>query len=167
MKLLMPDIIFDKVMDITLEILMENDIKGLLIDIDDTLAKSEDPNPFEGVEEWISMLKSNGIKILLISNNKKERVKAFGTYLKLDYIYQGRKPFKENILKGCKKLNEDYKNIAIIGDQIFTDILGGRISKIKAFLVKSDPMFVEKKFIYIVKRKLERIIIQKYNKNIR
>ena len=134
-KIFIPNKIFNKVNDITYDEIKKFNIKGFLLDIDNTLAGDQDPNPFEGVVDWIEILRKNDIKILLISNNGEERVSKFAKLLKLDYISKGNKPFKKNIIRGCNILKVPHENICIVGDQIFTDIFGGNISNIKTFLV--------------------------------
>lgn len=128
------------------------------------MAGHQDPNPFDGVIDWIEMLRKNGVQILLISNNGEERVRKFAKLLNLDYISKGNKPFKKNIIKGCKTLKIPHENICIVGDQIFTDILGGNISKIKTFLVTDIYNEFEDSIIYKIKRRIERYIINKHYK---
>ncbi len=110
------------------------------------------------------MLKKNDIQILLISNNGEKRVSTFAKLLNLDYIFKGNKPFKKNIIKGCKTLKIPHENICIVGDQIFTDILGGNISKIKTFLVTDIYNEFEYSILFKIKRKIERYIINKHYK---
>lgn len=166
MKICIPDMVFDRVVDIGIDILKEKNIKGLLLDIDNTLARTHDPNPFDGIDNWVFLMKNNNIKMVLISNNKEPRVKAFAEIFGLEYIYSSRKPLKKNILKGCRMLNFNKENIAIVGDQIFTDILGGNLSKIKSFLVLTEHQNAETNYFFVIKRKLEKIFINKYNRKL-
>tara|TARA_Y100000589_G_scaffold289117_1_gene290993 strand:- start:6740 stop:7237 length:498 start_codon:yes stop_codon:yes gene_type:complete len=116
--------------------LIREGIKGLLLDVDGTLlcrTSKKIPMP---VKKWIS--KSKGIfTIYLISNNPSEkRISEIGNELGIRYKHRALKPSKRSTLEAIKILKEDNKNIALIGDRIFTDIFVGNRCKIKTILVK-------------------------------
>lgn len=163
MSVFLPDKIFNNLLDIDITLLKKYDLKGLLLDIDNTLAQHNYDAPFEYVNSWINQLKSNNIKLLLVSNNNKARVSKFGKLLDIGYIYGCKKPLVKNILAGCSRLGVDKTNIAIVGDQIFTDVLGGNRAKIKTFLVIPEDFNHEKTWLFSLKRRLERHFINKYD----
>ena len=116
--------------------LLNEGIKCLLIDVDGTLLSRGSINIPLQVKEWINESK-NFFNLYLVSNNpSKKRISKIGEELKVNYKYRAHKPSKKITLEVIKKLNEDNKNIAIIGDRIFTDILVGNRCKIKTILVK-------------------------------
>mgnify|MGYP000831335129 CR=1 FL=1 len=81
------DFAFRRVNDITPEFLFKNNIKGLLLDLDNTLTTHDNPVPGKGVEEWLKEMKSFGIKLIIVSNNHPERVKPVSyTHLTLPTI---------------------------------------------------------------------------------
>ena len=79
-------------------------------------------------------------------------------------MFFGTKPLKRGFKKAKEIVNKDYKNIAIIGDQIFTDVIGGNRCKIYTILV--EPISSRELFITSVKRGVENFIIKKYQKRI-
>lgn len=85
------------ILEITLDFLKENNIKGLILDIDNTLI-DYDKNILDGAKEWCDKNKENGIKMCILSNtNKVEKVEKVAKKLDLPYIYFAHKPFKKRI----------------------------------------------------------------------
>ena len=111
-------------------------ITCLLIDVDGTLlSRNSDIIP-DKVKNWI--IKSKEIfDLYLISNNpSKKRIHKIGTELGINYKFKALKPRIKDTLEVINNFNKDKKNIAIIGDRIFTDIIVGNRCKIKTILVK-------------------------------
>jgi len=159
---LYPNYYCDKVTDITIELLKENNIKGLILDVDNTLIDF-DRNMLEGTEEWIDRMKKNGIKCIILSNsNKIDKVTKVGETLDISFIYFATKPLKRGFKKAQKELGLDSENIAVVGDQIFTDVIGANRSKMFSILV--NP--IAKKDIWITrfKRPIEELIVKSYVK---
>lgn len=118
-----PNIYLNNVKDITVQLLKENKIKGLLLDVDNTLIDF-DLKILEGAKEWCENLKKNDIRLCILSNtNKIEKVKKVATELELPYINFAKKPFKTGFKRAVKLLELDAKNIGVVGDQIMTDVL--------------------------------------------
>lgn len=118
-----PNIYLNNVKEITLKLLKENNIKGLLLDVDNTLIDF-DLKILEGSKEWCDNLKKEGIKICILSNtNKIEKVKRVAKELDLQYINFAKKPFKKGFKRAMNLLEVNAKNIAVVGDQIMTDVL--------------------------------------------
>ncbi len=118
-----PNIYLDNVKEISLNLLKENNIKGLLLDVDNTLIDFN-LKILDGSKNWCENLKKEGIKICILSNtNKIEKVKKVAKELDLQYINFAKKPFKNGFIKAMNLLQLDAKNIAVAGDQIMTDIL--------------------------------------------
>lgn len=118
-----PNIYLNNVKDIKMELLKENNIKGLLLDVDNTLIDF-DLKILEGAKEWCESLRKEGIKLCILSNtNKIEKVKRVAKELELPYINFAKKPFKKGFKKAIDMLRLDAKNVAAVGDQIMTDVL--------------------------------------------
>ena len=160
--ILYPDFYCNNIKDIDINKLKENNIKGIILDVDNTLIDL-DHNLLEGAEEWCNNLKKQNINFCILSNsNKKEKVKKVAKLLDIPYIYFGTKPLKRGFKKAKEMLNLPYNELAIIGDQIFTDIIGGNRCKIYTILV--EPISTRELFITAIKRGVENIIISKYKK---
>ena len=119
--LLYPDFYLKNVKEVDIKLLKDNNIKALLLDVDNTLIDL-DRNILDGALEWCNHLKKEGIKFCILSNsNKKDKVEKVAKVLDIPYIFFGTKPLKRGFKKAKKLLNIDFQNMAIIGDQIFID----------------------------------------------
>ena len=156
---------FNKVSEISLEYLKGNNIKGLILDVDNTLIDYY-KNISEETINWANMLKQNGIKMCILSNsNKQEKVKEVAKKLDLEYTYFGMKPLKKGFKKAIKMLGLKNNEIAAIGDQIFTDVLGANRMKIYSILV--EPIEEKDIFVTLIKRPIENYIKKKYIENVK
>ena len=157
-----PKIYMNSVTEITLDFLEKNNLKGLILDVDNTLIDFE-KNISQKTIDWCYDLKNNGIKMCILSNtNKVEKVKKIADVLNLQYIYFAKKPFKKGFAKAKELLGLEPENIGVVGDQIFTDTIGANRSNMFSILVKP----VDKRDILPtkIKRPLENFIIRKYLK---
>ena len=135
-------------------------IKGLILDVDNTLTTHDNPIPLDGVKNWLKEMQSAGIKMMIVSNNSAERVTPFAEMLGLDFVPNGKKPLSKGFREAVKIMGLHKKQIAVIGDQLFTDILGGNLFKIKTILV--TPIELEKKGFLKFKRIIEKPILKHY-----
>ncbi|MCI8760012.1 MAG: YqeG family HAD IIIA-type phosphatase [Clostridia bacterium] len=160
---LYPNECFDKVEQITIEYLQKNKIKALILDVDNTLIDYH-RNLSQNVVKWTEQLKKNGIKLYILSNtNHKEKVEEVSKTLQIPYRNLAKKPFKAGFLKVQKELEEEPKNIAVVGDQIFTDILGG--NRCQMFTILVEPI-TKKDFWYTAwKRPIENKIKNRYKRS--
>lgn len=158
--MLYPNKYFHKVEEITIEFLQKNKIKALILDIDNTLI-DYNQKMSKDVEQWAKDLKGQGMKLYILSNtNHKEKVERVANAIGVPYRNLAKKPLKSGFLKVQKELKEKSENIGVVGDQIFTDIIGG--NRCKMFTILVDPID-EKDFWYTAwKRPLENKIKQKY-----
>ena len=135
---LQPNVYLSNVQEITIEFLMKNKIKALILDVDNTLIDYY-KNLSRDIVEWSKTLQGQGIKMYILSNtNKKEKVKNVAEKLKLPYEMFAHKPSKKGFLKIQKILKIDTNNIAVVGDQIFTDVIGG--NRCDMFTILIDPV---------------------------
>lgn len=159
-----PNIYLNNVKEITIELLNKNNIKGLLLDVDNTLIDF-DLKILEGAKNWCDNLKQNGIKICILSNtNKIEKVKKVAKELDLEYINFAKKPCKSGFKKATELLDLPPKNIATVGDQIMTDVFGG--NRMGMYTILTKPLGKKDIFVTRIKRPLENIIIKSYLKKV-
>ncbi len=124
MKKLYPNLYLKKVEDITIEILIKNKIKLLILDVDNTLIDYY-KNLSQEVINWAKEMKGQGIKLYILSNtNDKKKVEEVAKKLDIKYKHFGMKPLKRGFKNIEKETKINPENIAVVGDQIFTDILG-------------------------------------------
>lgn len=154
---------FNKVSEISLEYLKENNIKGLILDVDNTLIDYY-KNMSDDTIKWANELKRNGIRMCILSNsNKQEKVKEVASKLELEYTYFGMKPFKRGFKKAIKMLDLKNNEIAAVGDQIFTDVIGA--NRMKMFSILVEPIEEKDIFVTLIKRPIENYIKKKYLKS--
>ena len=112
--MLYPKEYLNSVKDISIEFLNKNNIKGLILDVDNTLISLDKKMPF-GVSDWAKNLKEKGIKIFILSNsNKIEKVEAVAKIIEVPYIFFGKKPLKSGFLRARDILKLDNENIAVV-----------------------------------------------------
>ncbi len=160
MKLFKPEYIFGKTTNITPEFLKEQGITNLLLDVDNTLTTHNNPEPSEGIDRWLDSMRAAGIGMMIISNNKKARVEPFAARLGLPYSSMSCKPLSIGYTRGMKMLGGTKENTAIVGDQIFTDVLGGNLKGIRTLMVLA--ILHEDSAGFKFKRRIEKGFIDKY-----
>ena len=131
-----PDWYFDKFDEATPEFLLTNGIRALILDIDNTLAPYEEPEPNERVLAWFDALKESGIKAAFVSNNDFNRVSLFNQQIGIPMYPKGKKPLKKFMRRAIRELGVEPSETAIMGDQIFTDVLGANCAGATSILVK-------------------------------
>lgn len=154
LSLFLPDYMFDKVTDISPKFLLSIGIRAVFVDIDNTLAPYEAPEPNEQVKRWFADLELHGIKAALMSNNDETRVRRFNRELRLPAYFNCGKPSTKCYLDALKRLGRDRAESCVIGDQIFTDVLCGKRLGLRAIIV--PPIRDKKTFFFRFKRILEK-----------
>ena len=150
---LYPNAYFKKIQDIKIQFLIKNKIKALILDVDNTLIDKQE-NLSEDVIKWVKEIKGQGVKMHILSNtNRKSKVERVANTLQLNYEYFGMKPLKIGFNKVRKILNEDSSRIAVVGDQIFTDIIGG--NRAGMFTILLEPISKKEYWYTIWKRPIE------------
>ena len=154
-----PNAYLKKVQDINIEFLMKNNIKALILDVDNTLIDYY-KNLSEDVIKWASEMKGQGIKLYILSNtNKKEKVEMVAKKLDIPFRSFAKKPSKKGFKKVQNELQLQSNNIGVVGDQVFTDVIGGNRSKMFTILV--DPVTPKDYWYTAWKRPIENIVKRK------
>ncbi len=157
--MLKPKAQFNKVTDITADFLKKNNITAVILDVDNTLIDL-DRKPLENVEKWVNSLKKENIKICIASNSiKKGKIEKVAKKMDIPFIYFSTKPLKRGLKKAVQILQEKNENIAEIGDQLFTDVLGA--NRMKMFSILTKPISGEKTKLGEIKRRIEKIYLKK------
>lgn len=156
------DFAFWRVTEITPEFLLKNNIRGLLLDLDNTLTTHDNPVPGEGVTEWLDSMRSAGIKMVIVSNNHPPRVKPFADMLGLDFVCEGKKPLSSGFNRAQKRMGIPFSQLAVVGDQIFTDMLGANLKRVRGIFVY--PIEHEKTRFFKLKRWAEKPFLPKITK---
>jgi len=157
-----PDVIVEKVQDIDLEALKKKGIKGLVLDIDNTLVAQFTKNASEDAKKWIQRVKDMGFLPCIVSNASRKRVTGFNMGLDIPAIHRAYKPSPKSYMRAAMLLGIKCSEIAAVGDQIFTDIYGGNRTNMYTILVKP----IDKKEILFVKlkRHIERFVLFRHRR---
>jgi len=133
---LLPKIIVKSVTELSAEVLSERGIELLMLDFDNTLVPYTTDIPEPAVVSWLDSLKARGIKLCVVSNSRKNRVRVFCGNYNLDCITHSRKPFPKGIRQCLQRYAASPERCALAGDQIFTDTLGANCMRVRSILVK-------------------------------
>lgn len=161
-KLLMPDYMFRKYDDVTPDFLENIGVRALIIDIDNTLAPYEQPEPDERLFAWVSSMRSHGIGMTLMSNNGRERVELFNKDLVLPAYWKSGKPRRKNLDRAMRDMGTGISDTAVLGDQLLTDALAGKRIGLRAIIV--PPIKDKTSLFFKFKRMLERPYVKKFKK---
>lgn len=146
MKLPIPDIKLPSIYSLTPQMLKDRNISLLLLDLDNTLAPYSESSPNEQLSRWVQTMKEAGIKLFILSNNKGERPRVFGKALGVPNRNRAGKPKTEVLFKVLAEYKTAPENAAIMGDQIYTDVLcgvrGGLTSVVVKPLSLKNPFFL-------------------------
>jgi len=154
---LLPDIQVDTIYDIDLEALKSRGIKGIITDLDNTLIEWNRPSATPELAEWLQKVQDKGYKLIVVSNNNAARVGAFASPLGIPFIHRANKPFHKSFKLAQKMMKLQPDQVVVIGDQIFTDVLGGNRLNLHTILV--IPIVQSDNFSTRFIRRLERIAL--------
>ncbi len=159
-KYLVPDYMFDRYGDITPALLQSIGVRALLIDIDNTLAPYEQPDPDDDHRVWFSAMAEAGIRCALVSNNGRARVERFNATLGLPAYWKSGKPFGRTMKRIMRAWGVTRGETAVLGDQLLTDALAGHALGLRTLIV---PPIRDKRTAFVrFKRWLERPYIRAY-----
>lgn len=160
MKFFQPTALRERVTDISPDLLKSLGVKALLLDVDNTLATYTSHTPSQGSLEWVRAMEDAGFRMMIISNNFKERVSSFGAMFGLGTLSFAIKPLPVGYLRAARRLRVRCRECAVIGDQIFTDIIGANLCRMKSILL--SPIEPEEGFTFKARRFLERGLRKKF-----
>ncbi len=135
--LFVPDAVAERVSDLVPEALAARGLRGLIVDLDNTLARWNDERCAPEVVTWLGALRQAGIAVCVVSNNGPERVGAFCRgFEDLPWIANARKPTRQAYGRALQRLAVPPGQVAVVGDQVFTDVFGGKRAGLMTILVR-------------------------------
>ena len=162
--MLRPDYYYDSVFHIPYDALKEQQIRGLIFDLDNTLTPFHEKLPPPKIVALMNDLQKQGFEICLVTNNTQTRLNGFNQDLQLKGIANALKPMTRGIKKAMALMGTTAKETVIIGDQLLSDVWSGKNAKITTIMVKP---ITEKDFFFVrMKRGIERLILRNYFKEI-
>lgn len=159
LKLFYPDIFVESIQEISLEQLNKRKIKGLILDLDNTITLWNSNKISIEVGEWFKVISAAGFKACILSNNGEKRIQRVARQLDIPYIHRAAKPNPRSFLRAVQLMGIKTEETAVIGDQIFTDVLGGNRAGLYTILVEplDDREFIGTR----ISRMLEGLLIHK------
>ena len=157
-----PDIYAKDIFSIDYEMLKTRKIKCLLFDLDNTLATINETTPAPKVKELVNYLEGLKFKVIIMTNSSKRRALPFKEHLNVDTAYRSMKPLKGKFKKILKIYHYKVSEIAMIGDQILTDVYGANRMGITSIFInkRAASDFVWSK----LGRKVEEFILNYFHK---
>ncbi len=160
LDLFLPNEQIKTIYDIDLLKLKEKGIKGIVVDLDNTLVAWNQFYVTEEILAWFDELKREKIKFVVFSNNHADRVATFAYPHNLPYIARAKKPLPKAFRQAVRQMNLSPQEVAIIGDQLLTDILGG--NNVGLYTILVDPLVKSDAPITQFNRKLEGLILERF-----
>ena len=160
LHLVTPDIRVDSVRELTPERLQQWGLRALLLDVDCTLTRYRQNTVAPEVAAWIDELRAADLGLCLVSNGMGRRIRRFADRLGLPCVARAMKPLPWGIRAALRKLGALPAETAIVGDQLFADIMAGRLAGVRTILVKpihpeEEPWFTR------LKRLPERFVLKR------
>jgi HAD superfamily phosphatase (TIGR01668 family) len=148
---------------LALDRLAQWQIRGIALDLDNTIVPWHTSNLVPGVADWVLAVRQAGIRVCLLTNNYGPQAKDVGRALDITVVRGALKPMPAALRRSLRELQTDPHNSLSIGDQIFTDVLGAKLVGMRAVLVRpiGGRAFITTKFL----RMLERPVLKRIQRN--
>ncbi len=159
LNLLCPDIYLESIYQLDLSKLKKKGIKGIITDLDNTLIAWDENEIYPQLDDWFKILKKEGFKVCIVSNNSLERVSEFADIFGIPAIPKAVKPRRRAFRLAMEKMQLKPEEAAVLGDQVFTDVLGG--NRLGLFTILVIPVS-EREFIGTkVVRQAEKFVLKR------
>lgn len=134
---LLPRLVTDRVTDLSPRLLRDHGVRLLMLDFDNTLVPYTTDEPTDAVAHWLKAMLQSDIRLCVVSNSHNDRVKEFCRRHGLDCITHARKPFAKGIRQCLQTYGLKAEECALVGDQIYTDVLGANGCGVMPILVNA------------------------------
>lgn len=156
---LFPDLILGSIYELDTEFLREKGIRGIILDMDNTLVPWGSCSVNPRVCRWVDSLKEEGFTLFVVSNSTPGKGKKLAEEIGVPAVWYSVKPWRWAFRYALKKMGLKPGETAIIGDQIFTDVLGGKRMGLFTILV---PQLGKKDYLWTrLMRKLEELVFRR------
>lgn len=134
---LLPKVIVPAATDVTPSYLHGKNIRLLMLDFDNTIVPYTTNIPTAKMQVWLETMMESDVSVCVVSNSKNDRVRKFCEQYSLGCITHARKPFSDGIRRCINEYELQPEECALVGDQIFTDVLGANCAGVHSVLVKA------------------------------
>ncbi len=137
-------------------------IQGLILDLDNTVVAWNASAPTEAVRQWVGRVREAGVRACIVSNNFSGRAQAIGRVLDVPVVAAAVKPIPWGFRRAMALMGTRPEQTALIGDQVFTDILGGNLLGVRTILVEplSEQEFPTTRLVRRVERLIRARVVQ-------
>lgn len=139
-----PDLKVESLLEIDLNGLKRRRLDGMILDLDNTIISWDSEAMPEEIQQWMESLHAEGIKLCLVSNNFSGRVGKIANICRTPYVARAYKPLRFGFQRALEQLQLPAVRVAVVGDQLFTDIWGG--NRMGMFTILTPPLS-EREFI--------------------
>ena len=160
MSVFIPHKILTDYRQVTPAFCKEQGIRGLILDVDNTFAPYEMPDPDADICAWVAAMREAGVGLAFVSNNHPPRLERFNRSLGCLTFCNAKKPGGKALRAAMAAMGTGTADTAVLGDQIFTDVWAGRRLGLRAYLV--PPIKDKKTLFFRCKRWLEKPFIRTY-----
>ena len=163
LNLFTPDLRAESVLELTPQRLRELGLDVLLVDVDCTLKRYPSPEVDAAVAAWLAGLRADGFSVCLVSNGRQARIRRLAEGLGLPFIAKACKPLPFRCWRAMRRLGAPRARTAMVGDQIFADVMAGRLAGLYTILVR--PMHPEEEPWWTrLKRPAERWLLNRLDR---
>ena len=152
----------DSVLDLSVERLQRSGRTGLLLDVDCTLKDYGSHVISAPVLNWIETLRRGGIRMCVLSNGRMSRIEPLANRLRIPFVARAFRPFPFGCWAALRLLELPPEQTAIVGDQVFADVMAGRLARLLTILVRPtthvEPIWTR------IKRPLERFVLKRIDR---
>ncbi|WP_027365582.1 YqeG family HAD IIIA-type phosphatase [Desulfotruncus alcoholivorax] len=165
LRILYPHMYVPSILDVDPLELKKRGIKALLMDLDNTIVPRDREEFSQEVVMWLKRLREHGLKLCVVSNNGTARVNKLVAPFNIPYVVRAVKPMRQAFTKGMDILGVKHSETAVVGDQIFTDILGG--NRLGLFTILVVPMSGREFWATnLINRRLEKLVLKKISSRV-
>ena len=158
MHLFRPDVYHVSVLDIDLDALAAAGVRGIVLDVDNTILPRTEREVPENLRAWVKGAIDAGFSICLLSNNWHERVVNAADDLELPFVGRALKPLPHGFIKARRRTGTRRRECVVVGDQSFTDVIGAHLAGMRALLV--TPLVAQDLRHTKILRKLDRFFLR-------
>ena len=134
---LLPRMILHHLTDVRADVLRARGITFLMMDFDNTIVPYTTNVPTAQMTAWLQQMQASGIGLCVVSNSKKPRVVEFCRQYGLACITHAKKPFSRGIRECLTRFSLAPTHCALVGDQIYTDVLGANCAGVQSILISA------------------------------
>jgi len=158
-QLIRPLRVVESITRISLDSLQREGIRGIVVDLDNTLVGWHHLEPSPEVADWVKQALASGYALAIVSNNVRAWVSSVASMLGVvTFVHRALKPLPFGIFRAVKQLRVARSEIIVIGDQLFADVLGAKLLGIRAIL--TDPIVAKEHRAMALVRSAERFMLR-------